>query len=94
DGLRAVFKLESGFDSANGSRGQSGRLFGCQATIGLANDAWGALDFGRQATVGSNYLADIDPFYTSYTQSNLGLGFSAANTMRWDNMVMYRTPSV
>ena len=76
DGLRAVFKLESGFDSANGQRAQSGRLF------------------GRQATIGSNYLADIDPFYTSYTQSNMGLGFSAANTMRWDNMVMYRTPSV
>ena len=38
--------------------------------------------------------ADIDPFYTSYTQSNLGLGFSAANTMRWDNMVMYRSPSM
>ncbi|HAP24942.1 MAG TPA: porin [Achromobacter sp.] len=94
DGLRAVFKLESGFDSGNGDRGQSGRLFGRQATIGLANDAWGSLEFGRQATVGSNYLADIDPFYTSYTQSNLGLGFSAANTMRWDNMVMYRTPSV
>ncbi|MDF3852203.1 porin [Achromobacter denitrificans] len=94
DGLRAVFKLESGFDSANGQRGQSGRLFGRQATIGLANDAWGTLEFGRQATIGSNYLADIDPFYTSYTQSNLGLGFSAANTMRWDNMVMYRTPSV
>ena len=76
DGLRAVFKLESGFDSANGQRGQSGRLF------------------GRQATVGSNYLADIDPFYTSYTQSNMGLGFSAANTMRWDNMVMYKSPSM
>jgi predicted porin len=53
DGLRAVFKLESGFDSANGQRGQSGRLFGRQATIGLANDAWGTLDFGRQATIGS-----------------------------------------
>ncbi|KOF52639.1 MULTISPECIES: porin [unclassified Achromobacter] len=94
DGLRAVFKLESGFDSGNGGRGQSGRLFGRQATIGFANDAWGSLEFGRQATVGSNYLADIDPFYTSYTQANLGLGFSAANTMRWDNMVMYRTPNV
>ncbi|WP_459694543.1 porin, partial [Achromobacter xylosoxidans] len=28
DGLRAVFTLESGFDSGNGTRGQSGRLFG------------------------------------------------------------------
>jgi len=94
DGLRAVFKLESGFDSGHGSRAQNGRLFGRQATIGLTSDAWGTVEFGRQATVGSNYLADIDPFYTSYTQSNLGLGFSAANTMRWDNMVMYRSPSM
>lgn len=93
DGLRATFKLESGFDSGNGSRAQGDRMFGRQATVGLANDAWGSLEFGRQATVGSNYLADIDPFYTSYTQANIGTGFSAANTMRWDNMVMYKTPS-
>ena len=92
DGLRAVFKLESGFDSANGRRSQYGRLFGRQATLGLAHDAWGTLEFGRQATIGSHYLAGIDPFYTSYTQSHLA--FSAANTMRWDNMVMYRAPSV
>ncbi|AUL48760.1 porin [Bordetella trematum] len=94
DGLRAIFTLESGFDSGNGNSAQGGRLFGRQATIGVANDAWGSLEFGRQATVGSNYLADIDPFYTSYGQANMGTGFSAANTMRWDNMVMYRTPSV
>ena len=92
--VKQLGKLESGFDSANGQRAQSGRLFGRQATIGLANDAWGSLEFGRQATIGSNYLADIDPFYTSYTQSNMGLGFSAANTMRWDNMVMYKSPSM
>lgn len=94
DGMRAEFVLESGFDSSTGDRAQGGRLFGRQATIGLANDAWGKLEFGRQVTVSSRYLADIDPFYTSYTQSNLGLGFSASNTNRWDNMVMYRSPSV
>ena len=94
DGLGAVFTVESGFDSGGGTRGQGGRLFGRQATLGLANDAWGTVEFGRQATVGSNYLGEIDPFYTSYTQSNLGLGFSAANTMRWDNMIMYRSPSM
>ncbi|MCD0505597.1 porin [Bordetella petrii] len=93
DGLRAVFQLESGFDSGNGSRQQGGRLFGRQATIGLANDAWGILEFGRQTNMASKYLADIDPFYGSFGQSNLGLGASSANTTRWDNMVMYRTPS-
>lgn len=43
DGLRAVFTLESGFDSGNGKSGQSSRLFGRQATIGLASDSWGQL---------------------------------------------------
>jgi len=94
DGLRAEFVLESGFDSGNGTHAQDGRLFGRQATIGFANDAWGKFEFGRQINMSSRYLADIDPFYTSFTQANLGLGFSAANTDRWDNMVMYRTPSV
>ncbi|WP_144639601.1 porin [Bordetella genomosp. 13] len=93
-GLRAEFVLESGFDSSTGDRAQGGRLFGRQATIGLANDAWGRLNFGRQVGVSSKWLADIDPFYTSYTQSNLGLGFSASNTNRWDNVVMYQTPVV
>ena len=92
DGLSAVFTLESGFDSGNGTRGQSGRLFGRQATIGLANDAWGSVEFGRQTTVGGTFLAEIDPFYTSFTQANIGTSFSAANTMRWDNMIMYRSP--
>ncbi|MFY1850008.1 porin, partial [Achromobacter dolens] len=48
DGLRAVFQLESGFDSGNGKSAQNGRLFGRQATVGLASDSWGQLDFGRQ----------------------------------------------
>lgn len=90
DGLRAMFTVESGFDSGNGTS-QQNRLFNRQATIGLANDSWGSLEFGRQTTVGGTFLAEIDPFYTSFTQANIGTSFSAANTMRWDNMVMYRS---
>lgn len=40
DGLRAVFQLESGFNSGNGTSAQGGRLFGRQATVGLASDSW------------------------------------------------------
>ncbi|MFY2993563.1 porin [Achromobacter xylosoxidans] len=92
DGLRAVFRLENGFNSADGSRLQQGRMFGRQATIGLADDAWGSVDFGRQTSVGSLLLADINPFRTTFTQASIGTTFSAANTMRWDNMVLYRSP--
>lgn len=93
DGLRAVFQLESGFDSGNGKSGQSSRLFGRQATVGLASDSWGQLDFGRQTNIASKYFGSIDPFGADFGQANIGTGFSAANTQRYDNMVMYQTPS-
>jgi len=93
DGLRAVFQLESGFDSGNGKSAQGGRLFGRQATIGLASDSWGQLDFGRQTNIASKYFGSIDPFGAGFGQANIGAGMSAMNTVRWDNMVMYQTPS-
>ncbi|WP_107316246.1 porin [Achromobacter xylosoxidans] len=93
DGLSAVFTLESGFNSANGQSGQSSRLFGRQATVGLKGDSWGLLEFGRQTNIASKYIGAIDPFGASYGQANVGAAFGAANTVRHDNMVMYQTPS-
>src|SRR5690606_31426535 len=93
DGLQAVFQLESGFSSANGNSAQGGRLFGRQATIGLQSDSWGRLDLGRQTNIASKYFGSIDPFGAGFTQANIGVGLSAANTVRYDNMVMYQTPS-
>jgi len=93
DGLRAVFQLESGFDSSDGDQAQGGRLFGRQATVGLASDSWGQLDFGRQTNIASKYFASIDPFGAGFGQANIGMGLSAANTWRVDNMVLYQTPS-
>lgn len=92
-GLRAVFNLESGFDSGNGNSAQGGRLFGRQATVGLASDSWGQLEFGRQTNVASKYFASIDPFGAGFAQANAGMSLSAANTNRYDNMVLYQTPS-
>ena len=92
-GTRAVFTLESGFNANNGNSAQGGRLFGRQATVGLANDAWGQLDLGRQTNVASKYFASIDPFGASFGLANIGHGFSSANTARYDNMVLFQTPS-
>lgn len=88
-----MFTLESGFNSANGQSGQSSRLFGRQATVGLKGDSWGLLEFGRQTNIASKYIGAIDPFGASYGQANVGAAFGAANTVRHDNMVMYQTPS-
>jgi Outer membrane protein (porin) len=93
DGLRAVFTLESGFNSSNGDHAQDERLFGRQATVGLASDAWGQLDFGRQTNIASKYFGSIDPFGLGFGAANMGVSFSAANTFRLDNLVLYQTPS-
>ncbi|OZI48228.1 porin [Bordetella genomosp. 4] len=93
DGLQAVFQLESGFNSSNGNSAQGGRLFGRQATIGLQSDSWGRLDLGRQTNISSKYFGSIDPFGAGFNQANIGVGLSAANTVRYDNLVLYQTPS-
>lgn len=93
NGLRAVFQLESGFDLGTGNSLQGGRLFGRQATLGLAGDSWGQFDLGRQTNIGSKYFGAIDPFALGFSQANLGTTFSSVNTVRWDNMVMYQTPN-
>jgi len=94
NGLRAVFVLESGFDSANGGSGQGGRLFGRQSTLGLASNQWGQVDFGRQTNMASKYFAPIDPFGAGFSQANIGMAFGSANTVRYSNMIMYQTPSI
>ncbi|NYT81786.1 porin [Alcaligenaceae bacterium] len=97
NGLQAIFQVESGFDLGTGNQGQSNaqndRLFGRQATLGLQSDAWGRLDVGRQTNIGSKYFGAIDPFSQGFGQANIGAAFTAVNTVRWDNMVMYQTPS-
>jgi general bacterial porin, GBP family len=47
-GLSAIFTLEGGFSTNNGTLSQGGREFGRQAFVGLADSKFGALTFGRQ----------------------------------------------
>lgn len=94
DGLNAIFTLEGGFNASTGQSGQGGRLFGRRATVGLQSDAWGTLELGRQANLASTYVGDnVSPFGTSWRTANIGTTFSAANTMRLDNLVLYQTPN-
>src|SRR5699024_10839274 len=73
NGLRAEFMLESGFNVTTGHHMQNDRLFGRQAWLGLAGDSWGSLRFGRQHSVGTDFLQGmIDPFAG---------GFGLANSM-------------
>ncbi len=47
-GTHAVFTLENGFSLNTGADSQPGLMFGRQAFVGLTNNKWGSLTFGRQ----------------------------------------------
>jgi predicted porin len=95
DGLQAVFVLENGFDLGTGTTSQyNNRFFGRQATIGLQSNAWGRLDFGRQSNIAYKYLSDvISPFGHDFSQARSGATVSATDNVRFDNMIMYQTPT-
>ncbi|WP_322032208.1 porin [Paraburkholderia sp. J76] len=59
-GMKAVFRLESGFDPQTGTLNQ-GRLFGRYAYVGLSSSTLGTLTFGRQGTEAFNFFGDFDP---------------------------------
>jgi predicted porin len=71
-GLRAIFVLENGFNSGDGTLQQGGALFGRQAYVGLGKDGVGTLTFGRQysptvETIGSNYTMGSQTAAGNYT---------------------------
>jgi len=55
-GLKAIFLLESGFNSGTGAMGQNSTLFGRQAFVGLTKDGIGSFTMGRQYSFNTDYL--------------------------------------
>jgi predicted porin len=55
-GLKAIFTLENGFNSGNGTLGQGGAEFGRQAYVGLTQNGIGSLTLGRQYSFSTDYL--------------------------------------
>ncbi|MFP3550364.1 porin [Paraburkholderia sp. SIMBA_049] len=68
-GLKAIFVLESGFSTGDGTSGQGGALFGRQAFVGLAKDGIGSVTFGRQYSFSTDY---IGANYTMGSQTPAG----------------------
>jgi predicted porin len=56
-GLKAIFTLENGFNSGNGTLGQNNREFGRQAFVGLSKNGMGSVTFGRQYSLSTDVLA-------------------------------------
>ena len=91
-GNQIAFVLESGFDLGNGTLGQSSRMFGRQAWLGLQNSDWGNVRLGRQTAVAYSYAgAAVDPFVQGFAQANMASSFPTTNNVRYDNLVRYET---
>lgn len=93
NGTKAIFVLESGFDSANGRQLQGGRLFGRQAYFGLSSERWGSLTLGRQHSIAADMIGVKGPFYIGYQQAGQLFGaFGASTFARMDNAIKYTSP--
>ncbi|HKU00223.1 MAG TPA: porin [Paraburkholderia sp.] len=78
-GLKAVFKLESGFNLNNGSFYNGDSIFNRQAYVGLASDRYGALTLGRQYDSTSEYLGPLSATGAGYGNNLAGHPFDNDN---------------
>ena len=93
-GLQATFVLENGYSASNGRQGQSGRLFGRQATLGLKSDSWGQIQAGLNKNYATSWVGEaINPFGTNFGTASVASTFTSAASVRYDNLVTYETPT-
>ncbi|MEO7494667.1 MAG: porin [Massilia sp.] len=91
-GLTVNYQLENGFSADTGNLGQSGRIFGRHAWVGIKGD-FGALRFGRSWTPTYCALTDvIDPFedgMAGAAASFFGRNTFTAIDIRMQNAIFY-----
>ncbi|WP_426399328.1 porin [Ralstonia sp. R-29] len=87
NGVKAVFTLESGFNTDTGTSGQGGRLFGRQAWVGLASD-YGTVTFGRQYSM--VFLSMLDADILGPSQYAVGSLDAYIPNARTDNSIGYK----
>ncbi|MFT0172644.1 porin [Paraburkholderia mimosarum] len=93
-GLKAIFRLESGFSVEDGQSRQGGLLFGRQAFVGLLDQRFGTVTFGRQ------YDSIVDYIQPLTAAGQFGGPFVHAgdidntdNSFRVNNAIKYASPS-
>lgn len=93
-GLRAIFRLENGFDTYSGALKQGGRLFGRGAWVGISSDTWGAVTAGRQFNPVQDYLSNDGVGNFTQFGNILYDNDDLNNTFRSDNSVKYTSPRI
>jgi predicted porin len=86
-GMWAQFVLETGIAVDTGLINQGGRFFGRQAFVGLSNNSWGTVSFGRQYD--SFYLATLDAGVFGPNIYGLGSLEPYIPAARFDNTLAY-----
>lgn len=93
-GLKAIFKLESGFNINNGKFANNNGMFNRQAFVGLSSD-FGTVTLGRQYDAVQDYLAPLTatgswggtyfahPFNTDNLQT--GGGYAVNNSIKYQS---------
>ncbi len=95
-GLKAIFKLESNFNLANGNQQYDGALFGFQSYAGLSSSRYGTLTAGRQYM---SYYALLSPYsptqrLTGFFGAHPGDLDGLDSTFRANNSLVYTSPAL
>ena len=96
NGMKVGFVLENGFSADDGKMGQGSRLFGREAQMYLTSD-YGTLGFGRMgglsSGLGSYNMNSFMAMGTGWGDQASKLSNFGLNRDRYDNSIVYRTPS-
>lgn len=95
-GLKAIFQLEEGFNSANGGMSVSGLAFNRQAYVGLSDARLGTFTAGRQYTAYYTLLSPWSPttWLTGAFGAHPGDIDSLDTNYRANNSFVYMSPKI
>ena len=95
-GTRAIFQLEEGFNSANGTEQTTGLMFSRTAYVGVANQQYGTVTMGRQYAPYYSLLAPYSPtnWLTGAYGAHPGDLDSLDTIYRINNAVVYTSPNI
>ena len=91
-GLKAVFRLENGFNINTGTLNQGGREFGRQAYVGLASATYGTVTLGRQYDAVRDLVEPLQGNWQFEYMSTPGDIDDADNDLRFNNTVKWTSP--
>ncbi|WP_345817477.1 porin (plasmid) [Paraburkholderia sp. PREW-6R] len=94
-GTKAIFTLEEGFNSANGSMSTNSLMFNRQAFVGVTNATYGSLSAGRQYASYYQLLAPYSPttWLTGFYGAHAGDLDGLDTIYRANNTLLYASPS-